>query len=84
MKQTKAVSHIRALLLERGVEVPSRISAMANGQRWVVFELHGRQIGIDPASGIWQRESDDCQWRCVATHHTTSGACLAVDFLSKG
>jgi len=82
MKQARAASHIRELLLQRGVNIPSQSVAMGDEQ-WVVFEYEGRQIGIDPASGIWVRESDGNQWRCLADEHSMSGAFLAVGLLTK-
>jgi hypothetical protein len=82
MKQSKAASHIRELLIQRGVDIPSR-TVTINGQKWTVFEHGERQIGIDVTSGIWLRESDESEWRLVATEHTMSGAFLAIDFLTK-
>jgi hypothetical protein len=82
MKQSKAASHIRELLIKRGFDLPSRSVTVAS-QQWTVFEHGGKQVGIDATSGIWVRESDDSRWRCVATEHTMSGAFLAVEFLTK-
>lgn len=82
MKQATAASHIRELLIQRGVDLPSR-SVSVNDQQWTVFERGGKQVGIAPNSGIWLRDSDDSQWRCVANEHSMSGAFLAVEFLIK-
>ncbi len=82
MKQSKAASHIRELLIQQGVDIPSQ-SITVGDKQWTVFDHGGKQVGIDPASGIWVRESNDSQWRCVATEHTISGAFLAVEFLTK-
>ena len=82
MKQATAASHIRELLIQRGIDLPSRSANIAD-QQWAVFEHGGKQVGIAPNSGIWLRESDDGQWLCVATEHTMSGALLAVEFLTK-
>ena len=83
MKQARAASHIRELLIQRGADIPSQ-SVTISGKQWMIFEHGGgKQVGIDPDSGIWLRESDDSQWRCVAEEHTMSGAFLAVEFLTK-
>ena len=83
MKQAKGASHIRELLMQRGFDIPSRSMTLDDNQRWTVFERDGRQVGVDPASGIWLRESEGSKWRCVAKSHTMSGVCLAVDFLTR-
>ena len=82
MKQSKAASHIRELLMQRGIDIPSQ-SVPVGDKRWAVFEHEGKQVGIDPTSGIWVRESDGNQWRCLAKEHSMSGAFLAVEFLTK-
>ena len=76
--QTEAVRHIKKLLRERGLEMPSR----SDGQRRVIFERNGKQLGIDSASGVWVREPDG-DWRCLAKPCTVSGAIQAVEFLAK-
>jgi len=81
MKQTKAASHMREILGERGFDIPSRRMTLGDNQQWVVFERGDQQVGIDPASGIWLRESCG-EWRCVAAVYSTSGAFMAVDFLT--
>lgn len=83
MKQAKAANHIRELLTERGFDLTSRQMTLASNQCWLVFERSGRQVGVDAASGIWLRESVAESWRCVAMPHSTSGAIMAADFLSK-
>ena len=83
MKQAKAASNIQKLLIERGFDIPSRRMALAGNRRWLVFERNGRQVGVDAASGIWLRESVGHEWRCMAKGHTTSDACMAIDFLTK-
>ena len=82
MKQSKAASHIRELLMQRGIDIPSQ-SVTVGDKQWAVFERRGRQVGIDPTSGIWVRESVGNQWRCLAKEHSMSGAFLAVEFLTK-
>ena len=82
MKQARAASHIRELLIQRGFDIPSQSVTVAD-QHWTVLEYGGKQVGIDTTSGIWVRESDGSQWRCVATEHTMSGAFMAVEFLTK-
>jgi len=81
MKQSKAASHIRESLVERGFDIPSRRMNLGDNQQWVVFERNGWQVGIDRASGIWLREPGG-EWRCVAADYSTSGMCMAVDFLT--
>ena len=80
--QTEAIGHIRNLLRERGLDLPSRNLAMPDNQRWVIFEYKGKQLGVDSASGVWisEREGD---WQCLATPCTVSGAIQAIDFLAK-
>ncbi len=80
MKQTKAASHMRELLVERGFDIPS-LRMTVGDQQWVVFERGGRQVGIDRASGIWLRETRG-KWRCVAADYSTSGSFMAVDFIT--
>ena len=82
MKQSKAASHIRELLIQQGIDIPSQ-SVTVGDKQWTVFEHGGRQVGIDPTSGIWVRESNGSQWRCLAKEHSMSGAFLAVEILTK-
>jgi hypothetical protein len=81
MKQTKAASHMREILAERGFDIPSRRMTLGDNQQWVLFERGNHQVGIDSATGIWLRESGG-EWRCVGTVYSTSGAFMAVDFLT--
>jgi len=83
MKQTTAVSHIRKLLLERGIDLVSRHLQLADGRQWLVFERNGRQVGVDAASGLWLRGSAEEEWRLLDRAITTSGAIMAVEFPSK-
>ena len=76
--QTEAVNHIKKLLRERGLEIPSR----SDSQRRVIFERNGKQLGIDSASGVWVRESAG-EWRCLALPCSVSGAIQAVEFLTR-
>ncbi len=76
--QAEAVNHIKKLLRERGLEIPSR----SDGQRRVIFERNGKQLGVDSASGVWVREMEG-DWRCLASPCTVSGAIQAVEFLTK-
>ena len=75
--QTEAVRHIQKLLRERGLDINSRVGS----QRWAIFDHKGRQLGVDSASGVWVRESEDSGWRCLASPCTVSGAIQAVEFL---
>ena len=79
IKQSEAVNHIKHLLRERGLDIPSR----TGNQRRVIFEHQGKQLGVDSASGVWVRESEGSDWRCLAMPCTVSGAIQAVDFLAK-
>ena len=80
--QTEAVSHIKNLLRERGLDLPSHNLDRPGHQRWMIFEHQGKQIGIDSASGVWIKEGEG-DWRCLATPCTVSGAIQAIDFLAK-
>jgi hypothetical protein len=81
--QKTAAEHIEKLLGERQVTASPRRLNLPDGQQWLVLERNTRQAGVDAASGIWLRESAADDWRCVATPHSTSGAIMAADFLSK-
>ena len=81
--QKTAAEHIEKLLGERQVTASPRRLNRPDGQHWLVFERNGRQAGVDAASGIWLRESAEGDWHCVATPHSTSGAVMAADLLSK-
>jgi len=83
MNQARAASHIRELLIQRGLDIPSRRVRLAADQEWVIFERNERQLGVDAASGIWLRNSVNEEWRCVAMSHTMSGAIIAADFLKE-
>jgi hypothetical protein len=78
VSQTEAVNHIKRLLKERGLDLPSR----TEGQRRVIFEHKGKQLGVDSTSGVWVRESEG-EWRCLAMPCVVSGAIQAVEFLAK-
>ncbi|MGA9771818.1 MAG: hypothetical protein WBV94_22500 [Blastocatellia bacterium] len=83
LEQTKAASHIRDLLHPRKLELPSRKMTLPDNQEWIVFQHKQRQIGIDIASGVWVRESDQDNWKCLAMPCTVSGALQAVEFLTQ-
>lgn len=83
IKQTKAASHIRELLSQRRLDIPSRKMMLPDNQEWIVFQHKQRQIGIDTASGVWVRESDQDSWKCLAMPCTVSGAIQAVDFITQ-
>jgi len=78
IKQPEAVSHIKHLLRERGLDIPSR---SLTGKQWVIFEHQGKQLGIDSGAGIWVRSSNEEDWRCVAMPCTVSQAIQAIEFL---
>ena len=62
-KQSKAASHIQELLLQRKHDLAFRKMTLPDNQEWVVFQHNWRQIGIDTASGVWIRESDQDNWK---------------------
>jgi len=76
IKQAEAVNHIKNLLRERGLDLPSR----TDSQRWVIFGHKSRQLGVDSTSGVWIREREE-DWRCISMPCTVSGAIQAVEFL---
>jgi hypothetical protein len=78
--QNEAVNHIKHLLRERGLE----ITEQKGNQGRVVFEHKGKQLGVDSSSGVWVRESEGSDWRCLVMPCTVSGAIQAVEFLAKG
>jgi hypothetical protein len=82
-KQAEAANHIKELLTQRGLSVPSRKMTLEDGQHWVVFELNQKQIGIDSVSGVWVRESSLEYWRCISMPCNVSGALQAVEFLTQ-
>lgn len=82
-KQAEAASHIREILHQRGLDIPSRQVTLADSQRWVIFQHESKQIGIDSAAGVWVRKSEVEDWRCIAMPCTVSGAIQAAEFLIK-
>ena len=83
LKQTKAVSHIRELISQRKLDIPSHRLALPDDQQWIIFEYKGKQLGVDSASGLWIRESELADWRCISMPCTVSGALQAVEFISS-
>ena len=83
LKQTQAASHIRELLHQRGIDIPSHRLTLPDSQQWTIFEYRERQLGIDTASGLWIRESELHNWRCISMPCTVSGALQAVEFLTQ-
>lgn len=82
-KQDEAANHIRELLSQRKIDIPPRRLNLPDNQHWITYEYKGRQIGIDSASGVWVRESELADWRCVSMPCTVSGALQAVEFLAQ-
>jgi hypothetical protein len=82
--QLEAASHIRASLVSRGLNLPSRSLQVANQSAWLVFEYQSRSVGIDSSAGVWTRAAGESEWRCLEKPCTVSGAAMAVDFLIKG
>ena len=68
--QTEAVNHIKGLLRERGLTIPTR----PDHQRWIVFEKEGKQIGVDTSSGVWIRQTAEDTWQCICLPCVVSGA----------
>ena len=56
-KQKEAASHIRGLLVSRGINLTPRNLTLEDNQKWIIFDNQGQQIGIDAAAGIWKRTS---------------------------
>jgi hypothetical protein len=83
-KQAEAANHIQELLNKAGYSISPRKITLEDNQHWVVFEHNKRQIGIDSASGVWVRESELREWRCIAMPCSVSGALQAVEFLTSG
>lgn len=82
--QLEAASHIRASLVARGVNLPSRSLQVADNAPWLVFEHNSRSVGIDSQAGVWTRAAGENDWRCLEKPCTVSGAAMAVEFLIKG
>jgi hypothetical protein len=82
-KQAEAAKHIKDLLGQRSVTVPSRTIILEDNQRWIIFEYQGRQVGIDSVSGVWIRVNERADWRCISMPCSVSGALQAVEFLTK-
>ena len=82
-KQTQAARHISDLLSERRIDILSQRLTLPNNEHWIILEYKQRQIGIDSASGVWVRESENSEWRCVSMPCTVSGALQAVEFLTQ-
>jgi hypothetical protein len=82
-KQAEAANHIQELLNKAGYSLSSRKITLEDNQHWILFQYNVRQVGIDSASGVWVRESERHDWRCVAMPCTVSGAIQAVEFLTQ-
>ncbi len=83
VQQTKAASHIRELLIQRKLDIPSRRLGSEDEPQWVIFEYKGKQLGIDSDSGVWVRTSELEDWRCVSKPCNVSGAAQAVEFFIR-
>jgi hypothetical protein len=83
-RQAEASDHIRELLGERGFDISPRTATLEGDKSWLVFERAARQIGVDPAGGIWVRASRKEVWRCIERFCTVGGALEAVDFFTRG
>ena len=83
IKQTQAASYIRELLQQRGVDIPSHRLTQPDNQQWITFTYNGKELGIDSVSGVWIRESELEDWRCICMPCSLSGAAQAVEFLTN-
>jgi len=63
--QLEAVSHIRKLLAQRELHIPSRSIRVMDEENWLVFERGPRSIGVDREAGVWQKDSPDAVRRCI-------------------
>jgi hypothetical protein len=81
-KQEEAANHLRELLRQRGLNIPSRNLTLEDNQCWIIFERQRCQVGIDAASGMWVRVNES-EWRCIGMPCTVSTAIQAADFLSR-
>lgn len=80
--QLEVVSHIRGLLVQRGVQIPSRSIRVMNEENWLVFDHGQRSVAVDRESGVWQRDSPETDWRCIEKPCTITGAIMAADYLT--
>jgi hypothetical protein len=78
--QEEAANHLRGLLKQRGLNIPTHSLTLENNQ-WIVFERQRCQVGIDIESGVWVRVKES-EWRCIGMPCTVSTAIQAADFLS--
>jgi hypothetical protein len=81
-KQAEAANHIQELLNKAGYSITRRKISLDDNQHWTIFEYNQRQIGIDSASGVWVRESERHDWRCISLPCNVSGAIQAAEFLT--
>jgi hypothetical protein len=82
-KQAEAANHIQELLNKAGYCISPRKITLEDNQHWIILEHNQRQIGIDSASGVWVRESERHEWRCISMPCNVSGAIQAVEFLTS-
>jgi hypothetical protein len=82
-KQSEAANHIQELLNKGGYSIAPRKISLEDSQHWVILQYKERQMGIDSASGVWVKESELHEWRCIAMPCTVSGAIQAVEFLTS-
>ena len=82
-KQAEAAKHIKDLLGQRSITIPSRTITLEDNQRWIIFEYQGRQVGIDSVSGVWIRVNERADWCCISMPCNVSGASRAVEFLTQ-
>lgn len=80
--QLEAATHIRTELVKRGMNISPGSISILGGVGWLVFRRGPRSIGVDQGSGIWVREYEDGEWRCLAKPCTVSQVLLGVDFIA--
>lgn len=80
--QQEAASYIKSTLSGRGHDIPYK-SLKVGEETWIVFERGPSRVGIDSGSGVWLKESEENEGRCIEKPCTVSGALEAVEFLIK-
>jgi hypothetical protein len=81
--QLETISYIRKALIDRGHKIASRSVGIRGEEQCIVFEREQRSIGVDAGAGLWAKESEAGEWRCLEKPCTVGGALEAVEFLIK-
>lgn len=80
--QQEAASYIKSALSGRSHDIPFK-NLKVGEETWLVFERGPYRVGIDSGSGVWLKESEEGEWRCIEKPCTVSGALEAIEFLIK-